>query len=77
MHIALFKALQSIKVSDDQATAVVEALEEYMAMKIKEANAGLEAQLKAQNKIIGALGAIIAIGVLLSAVAPIIAKYVH
>ena len=49
MHIALVKALKSINLSDDQATEVVEAIEEYIAVKIKEANAGLEAQLKAQT----------------------------
>jgi len=47
MQVTLFNALKSIKVGDDQATAVVEQLEEFMALKIKEANAALEAQNKA------------------------------
>ena len=54
MQVTLFKALKSIKVGDDQATAVVEQLEEFMALKIKEANAALEAQNKAlESKIDG------------------------
>lgn len=61
MHITLFKALKSINLSDDQATEVVEAIEEYLAVKIKEANAGLEAQLKAQTWIIAAVGTILAV----------------
>lgn len=54
MQVTLFKALKSVKMSDDQATAVVEQLEEFMALKIKEANAALEAQNKAlESKIDG------------------------
>lgn len=84
MHITLFKALKSVKMTDDQATEVVGAFEEYLAVKIKEANAGLEAQMKgleaqqkAQTWLIGTLGSVIAIGVLISALSPIIAKLIH
>ncbi len=70
MHIALFKALRSAKVSDDQATKVVEALEEYIAMKVTEANAKLEAQLRAQNWLLGFIGILLAI----IGLAPAIAK---
>ena len=77
MHIALFKALKSVNVADDKATEVVEAFEEYLAVKIKEANAGLEAQQKATNWLIGSLGSVIAIGVLVSALSPIIIKMIH
>jgi CHASE3 domain sensor protein len=61
VHIQLFKALKSINISDDQATEVVEAFEEYLAVKIKEANAGIEAQLKAQTWVIASIGLILAI----------------
>jgi tellurite resistance protein len=44
MHIELFTALKSVSVSDDKATEVVEAFEEYVAVKIKEATAELVAQ---------------------------------
>ena len=53
-------------------------------MKIKEANVrleaqlkGLEAQQKAQTWLIGTLGSAIAIGVLLSALSPIITKMIR
>jgi CHASE3 domain sensor protein len=75
---------KSVSVSDDQATEVVEAFEEHLAVKIKEANArleaqmkGLEAQQKAQTWLIGTLGSVIAIGVLLSALSPIITKMIR
>ena len=77
MHIALFKALKSINVSDDSATEVVKAFEEYLAVKIKEANAELVAQQRATNWLIGSLGSIIAIGVLVSALAPVVSKLFH
>ena len=77
MHIALFTALKSVSVSDDKATEVVEAFEEYVAVKIKEATAELVAQQKATNWLIGSLGSVIAIGVLVSALSPIITKLIH
>lgn len=95
MHIKLFRALKSASVSDEDAEEVVQAIEEYLAVKIKEANAGLEAQLKgleaqnsarftgveaqqkATNWLLGSLGTVIAIGVLVSALSPIITKMVH
>jgi hypothetical protein len=46
MHITLFKALKSINLNDDLATAVVE-LGKFVASEIKDATAGLEAQNKA------------------------------
>ncbi|MDR2857068.1 MAG: hypothetical protein LBV50_04390 [Novosphingobium sp.] len=46
MHLELYKALRSLRLDSDQATGVVEALEEYLAVKIKEATADLEAQMK-------------------------------
>lgn len=54
MHITLFKALKSINLNDDLATAVVEQLDKHLAGEIKEATTGLEAQNKAlESKIDG------------------------
>lgn len=61
MQITLFKALQALKLDDDTATKVVEAFEEYIAMKVTEANAKLEAQLRAQTWVIGTIGVMLAI----------------
>lgn len=73
MQITLFKALKSVSISDEQATEVVNAVEEYFAVKINEANKGIEAQLKAQTWLIGSFGLIIAI----AAVAVAFTKLVH
>ncbi|MBW6533213.1 hypothetical protein [Sphingomonas citri] len=56
MHIKLFRALKAANVSDDAAAEVVEAIEEYIAVKVQEANKGLEAQLKAQTWVIASFG---------------------
>jgi len=61
MHIKLFRALKAANVSDDAAAEVVEAIEEYIAVKVQEANKGLEAQLKAQTWVIGSVGFVIAV----------------
>ena len=61
MQLTLFKALQSLKLDDDKATEVVEALEAYMATKMNEATAGIEAQLRAQTWVIGTIGVLLAI----------------
>ena len=42
MQLTLFKALQSIRIRDDQATAVVESVEAYMANTVADAVKGLE-----------------------------------
>lgn len=47
MHLPLFKALKSLTLDDDRATEVVTSVEEHIAMKIHEANAGLRADIKA------------------------------
>ena len=73
MQITLYKALRSAKIGDEQATEVVTAVEEYIAVKIKEANAELVAQLKAQTWLIGSFGLIIAV----AAVAVAFAKLTH
>jgi len=73
MHIALFKALKSVKMTDEQATEVVNAVEEYIAVKIQDANKGIEAQLKAQTWLIGSFGLIISV----AAVAVAFSKLAH
>ena len=60
MQLTLFKALQALKLDDDTATKVVEAFEEHIAMKIKEAPAGIEAQLRALTWVIGTVGVLLA-----------------
>lgn len=50
MHIALYRALKSIKMSDEATAAVVKALEEHMAKEIAEAVKPLEAKLDALTK---------------------------
>jgi hypothetical protein len=72
MHLELYKALRSLKLDSDQATEVVEAFEEYLAVKIKEATASLEAEVKstkaelkaqltAQTWVIGSVGLLLAV----------------
>ncbi|MEM6409921.1 MAG: hypothetical protein AAF683_00130 [Pseudomonadota bacterium] len=56
VQITLFKALKTAKVSTDNAEQVVSELEEYIAMKITEATAGIERQLKIQNLLVFFLG---------------------
>ena len=46
MQVTLFKALKSIKVEDDAATAVVASLEEHVEAMIGDSTRALEAQLK-------------------------------
>ena len=61
MHIKLSKALVAAKVSEDAAAEVVEAVEEYIAVKVQEANKALEAQLKAQTWVIASVGFVLAV----------------
>jgi hypothetical protein len=70
MHIPLYQALKSIKISDEQAAAVVGSFEEHMAVKISEATKGLQAQLKALTWLLGYIGAVLTI----MGLAPAIAK---
>ncbi|GMN04450.1 hypothetical protein [Erythrobacter sp. MTPC3] len=66
MQITLFKALKTLDLTDDQATQIVEAMEEYIALKITEATKGMEAQLKAQTWLLGFIGTILAIGAIIA-----------
>lgn len=77
MQISFFKALKSVKINDDLATEVVNSLEEYVSMTVKEATAPIMAKLdsiEASNKArfaalqwtIGILGFIIAAASLFS-----------
>src|SRR3546814_1714251 len=56
MHIKLFRALKAANLSDDAAAEVVEAIEEYIAVKVQEANKGIESKLTAQTWVIGSVG---------------------
>ncbi|KMO23407.1 hypothetical protein [Methylobacterium indicum] len=61
MQLTLFKVLQALKLDDDTATKVVQALEGRIAMKIKEANASLEAKLNAVLWLLGTMTLMLAI----------------
>jgi hypothetical protein len=61
MHVHLYQALKSIKISDELAAKAVETLEEYLAVKISEANKGLEARLTALTWLLGYIGAVLTI----------------
>lgn len=77
MQLSLFKALQSIKIDDDKATEVVEALEGYVTMTVQEATKPIltkldsieesnKARFAALQWTIGILGFIIAAASLFS-----------
>ena len=70
MHVTLFKALKSVNLTDDQATEVVKTVEEYIAVKITEANKNLEARIQALTYAIAAVGGLIALS-------PIIEKFIN
>ncbi|WP_238147341.1 hypothetical protein [Rhizorhabdus dicambivorans] len=61
MHIKLFRALKAANLSDDAAAEVVEAIEEYIAVKVQEANKGIESKLTAQTWVIGSVGFVLAV----------------
>ncbi len=71
MHIPLYQALKAIKVDDDRAAKVVSTLEEHIAVKISEANKGLEARLTALTWLMGYIGILLT----MMGLAPIIAKF--
>lgn len=50
MQVQLFKALRSVKIGNEDATAVVDEVERHIAMKISEANAPLIAKLETVQK---------------------------
>lgn len=50
MHIALYRALKSIKMSDEAASQVVKAMEEHMAKSIADAVKPLEAKIDALTR---------------------------
>lgn len=64
MEITFFRALRQAKVSDDLAQQAAEALEEFVAVKIKEATRSLEIRLNlliAITTLASAIGGYIAI----------------
>ncbi|WP_336764088.1 hypothetical protein [Asaia sp. VD9] len=80
MQLPLFKALKTINIKDEQATEIVDSMEDYIAMKMKEATAplaarieGLDAKLGALQWTIGIMGTVIAIATVFSGVARLIA----
>ena len=77
MQVKLYRALKAANVSDDDAAEVVKAIEEFIAVKIKEANAELVAQQKATNWLIGSIGTIIVIATLITGLGPAIGKLIH
>ena len=91
MQLTLFKAHSSVHVDDTLATAVVDQLEEYVAVKIAEAttnleaqNKGLEAQIKGLETSIGSLkwqmgvtSAVIAISALIVGAGAVLTKLIH
>jgi hypothetical protein len=77
MQVDLFRALQSIKVPDERAATVVEKLEEHIAVKINEANKGLEAKLDALRSQITFIGIMLGLATLIIAGATVGAKFIH
>ena len=91
MQVTLFKALKSVNIDDTLATAVVDQLEEYVAVKIADAtknleaqNKGLEAQIKGLETSIGGLkwqiglfSAVVALAALIAGAGPVVAKFIH
>jgi len=57
MQLPLFKALKTINIEDEQATEIVDSMEDYIAMKMKEATAPLAADIKGLDGRMGALDA--------------------
>ena len=55
------RALKAANLSDDAAAEVVEAIEEYIAVKVQEANKGIESKLTAQTWVIGSVGFVLAV----------------
>jgi hypothetical protein len=77
MHIPLYQALKPIKISDEQSAEVVTSFEEYVTVKISEANKGLEAkytslesEIRSTKWVIGFVGTMLAI----IGLAPVISK---
>ena len=61
MHIKLFRALKAANLSDDAAAEVVEAIEEYIAVKVQEGSRGRERRLTARTRVIGSVGFVLAV----------------
>ena len=91
MQVTLFKALKSVTIDDTLATAIVEQLEDYVAVKIADAtknleaqNKGLEAQIKGLETSIGGLkwqmgvtSAVIAVSALIVGAGAVLTKLIH
>ncbi|CDG38953.1 MULTISPECIES: hypothetical protein [Asaia] len=57
MQLPLFKALKTINIEDEQATEIVDSMEDYIAMKMQEATAPLAARIEGLDGRMGALDA--------------------
>lgn len=84
MQIALFRALQSVKIDADHATAVVQQLESHVEsvvnnnIKAVEGKlAGMQAELAALNGKITFMTTLLAVIGLAIAATPILAKLIH
>ena len=88
MQLTLFKALKSINIEDDRATAVVGTMETHVSQIVNEAAreatrplelrlVSLEAKLDAQRAQIAFTGTLLAIIGLAIAAGPIILRFVH
>jgi len=51
MQLALYKALSDIQISDERATAIVEAMEEFIKEKINSETREILAEVKAGNRL--------------------------
>jgi hypothetical protein len=91
MQITLFKALRSLKLNDDDATAVVESLEQHVERMVNNHIAAMEGKLTAlEGKLTGLqtsidamrsqlnfVGVMIGIVGLAIAAAPLVARFVR
>ena len=59
MQVTLFRALQTIKVSDKNAEKVVSSMETFMKTRMEEAITPLKAEISAVKWLIGIFGLII------------------
>ena len=76
MQVTLFKALQSIKIDDDTATAVVDDLEDYMKGRMEDAVKPLSDQIAGLRNQLSLFGVLIFFVGFMIAAGPSIAKLV-
>lgn len=74
MQVTLFKALKSIKIDDNTATAVVDDLEDYMKGRMEDAVKPLSDQIAALRSQLTLFSVLIFFVGLMLAAGPIVAK---